>query len=102
MGGVVKSPEREVICGGCSSRSSKQFFFIYFKKKRKLTSSSQTLAHTPAERNPTRHATVKAPLQSEASLKRHFHCLGPRAASQVTHASGWPPRRSRWAPCWGV
>lgn len=59
------------------------------------------LTQAPSDRNPARHATVKVPLQSEASLKCHLHCLGPHAASLVTQASGRPPRHSCWAPAGG-
>ncbi|KAH6621074.1 hypothetical protein B0J18DRAFT_431502 [Chaetomium sp. MPI-SDFR-AT-0129] len=44
------------------------------------TSPPRRPAPNPRHRNPARHLTVKMPLQSEASLKCHLHCLGPRAA----------------------
>lgn len=49
--------------------------------------------------NPTRHATVKDPLQSETSLKIVFHCLGPHKQSCVTDTSWGPPQRSNRTPC---
>lgn len=50
------------------------------KQKRSRRPHLIYLTQAPNDRNPVRHATVKMPLQSEASLKRHHHCLGPRAA----------------------
>lgn len=71
------------------------------KASRLLPSPSPTPKLPPPSRDPARHATVRTSLRSEASLKNRPHCLGPHAASQVTRASGRPPRRSHWAARWG-
>lgn len=73
------------------------------KKKRKCKKIDVDISISPNQpkpsgnRNPARHAAGESSLQSESSLKGHLRILGPQAASQVTHASEWPPRRSGWA-----